>query len=56
MSYEAVVYADGPGADWRTDPYAYEITRKTVTSTDVLDVRLAPGGGQAIIFTPKSSI
>ena len=56
VSYEAVVYADGPGADWQTDPYAYEITRLEVTSSDTLPVRLAPGGGVAIIFTPKQQI
>ena len=52
VSYEAVIYADGPSADWQTAPYDYEIIRRTVTSSDTLSVRLAPGGGQAIVFTP----
>ena len=54
ITYEAVIYADGPSADWQTSPYDYEISRCTVTSSDTLTVRLAPGGGQAIVFTPIS--
>ena len=50
-TYEAVIYADGPDADWQTNPYAYEIIHKTVTSADTLSVNLAPGGGVAIIFS-----
>ena len=49
--YEAVIYADAPSADWQSAPYDYEIIRKTVTSADTLPVHLAPGGGQAIIFS-----
>ena len=52
VQYEAVIYADGPSADWQTAPYDYEILRRTVSSSDSLDVHLAPGGGQAIVFTP----
>lgn len=52
VKYEAVIYADAADADWQTNPSAYEITRRTVTSADILTVRLAPGGGQAITFFP----
>jgi alpha-glucosidase len=48
--YEAQIYADGPGADWRTAPERIAISHRTVTSTDVLNLSLAPGGGQAIRF------
>jgi len=48
--YEAQIYADGPGADYRTNPMAYVISRRTVTSTDVLPIALAPGGGLAVRF------
>lgn len=48
--YEAQIYADGPGADWRTAPERVTISRRTVTANDVLDLALAPGGGQAIRF------
>jgi len=47
-SYVAEIYADGPGADWRTNPFPLDITKKTVTSTSSLRIGLAPGGGQAI--------
>ncbi|WP_395337272.1 glycoside hydrolase family 97 protein [Novosphingobium sp. BL-8H] len=48
--YEAQIYADGPGADYRTKPDALTITRKVVTAQDTLDLNLAPGGGAAIRF------
>ena len=46
--YEAEVYADGAGANWRTNPLPVSISRRAVTSTTRLTVALAPGGGQAI--------
>ena len=46
--YVAEVYADGPGADWRANPFPLDITRKSVTSASSLQLGLAPGGGQAI--------
>jgi alpha-glucosidase len=49
--YEAQIYADGPGADFRTDTrFAISITKRVVTANDRLQVKLAPGGGQAIRF------
>jgi len=46
--YEAEVYADGAGANWRNNPLPVAISRKAVTSATRLTVALAPGGGQAI--------
>jgi alpha-glucosidase len=48
--YEAQIYRDGPGADFRTNPHALEIVRKVVTSKDSLDFDMAPGGGTAVRF------
>lgn len=48
VTYTATIYADAPDADWETNPYAYSISTRTVTSEDTLEVVLAPGGGQAI--------
>jgi alpha-glucosidase len=48
--YEAQIYRDAVGADYRTQPGAYEIVRQVVTSTDTLSLDLAPGGGTAIRF------
>jgi alpha-glucosidase len=46
--YEAEIYADGPGASWRSNPLPVTISRRAVTSATRLTVALAPGGGQAI--------
>lgn len=48
--YEAQIYADAADADYRTNPVAYAISRRVVTSTDTLPLDLKPGGGQAIRF------
>jgi len=49
--YEAQIYADGAGADFRRDSrFAIRISKQTVRSTDRLAVTLAPGGGQAVRF------
>lgn len=51
-TYEATIYADGEDADWKNNPTSYRITNKRVTSTDVLTVQMASGGGQAVTFKP----
>lgn len=52
-TYRAVIYADGPDADWKTNPCSYEISEQTVASDDVLKVKMASGGGQAVVFFPE---
>lgn len=52
-SYDAVWYQDAADAHWQTNPMAYQIKRRTVTSKDVLELKLAPGGGAAIEFIPR---
>ena len=46
--YEATIYADAEDADYRTNPVAYTITTKKVTSKSKLKMYAAPGGGFAI--------
>jgi hypothetical protein len=46
--YNAIIYADGEGADWKTNPEAYVIKKMIVDSSSKLDLSLAPGGGTAI--------
>ena len=53
--YRAEIYADGEDADWESNPLAIDISDRQVTSDSVLQLRLAPGGGQAIRFTPLAS-
>jgi len=50
--YTAEIYADGPGASWVDNPLPVSISKRTVDSRTALSVVLAPGGGQAIRFTP----
>jgi alpha-glucosidase len=48
--YRAQIYRDGPNADYRGKGKDIVIEERNVTSADVLTLRLAPGGGQAIRF------
>ena len=52
-TYEAQVYRDGDGAHYRDKPFAFDTETREVTSAEVLTLRLAAGGGQAIRFRPK---
>ena len=52
-TYVATIYADAPDADYKTNPQAYTITTRDVTSTDVIPITMAPGGGFAISFVEK---
>ena len=53
-TYKAEIYADGPGADYKANPYPVTISSKEVNSKTVLELTLAPGGGTAIKLTPVS--
>ena len=53
VQYEATIYADAPDADYETNPKAYTITRQTVTSDTVLDLRMARAGGFAVSLRAK---
>ena len=47
--YTAEIYRDGDDADYRTEKrHSIAIERKTLVSTDMLNMRIAPGGGFAI--------
>ena len=48
VQYAAEIYADGPDADWESNPHSYEIRQEIVDSSSTLELALAPGGGQAI--------
>ena len=54
-SYTAEIYLDGPDADYRTNQTDVMIEQKTVTRDTVLDVRMAPGGGQAVRLVPEDA-
>lgn len=48
VQYEAQLYTDGPGADYRTNPYPLTIDRQQVTHDTELRLHMAPSGGFAI--------
>jgi hypothetical protein len=52
QKYIATIYADAPDADYRTNPEAYEISSKKVTSKTDLKMKMARGGGFAISIVP----
>ena len=53
LTYDATIYADAPDADFETNPQAYTITSREVTSADTLDLRMARSGGFAVSFREK---
>jgi len=49
--YEAHIYQDGEGADFRTAArFNIQVSKRVIRSTDTLSLKLAPGGGQAVRF------
>lgn len=50
--YRAEIYTDGANGGWQADPFAMDVERRVLTAGDMLELRLAPGGGAAVRFTP----
>ena len=50
--YRAMIYEDGPGADYRDNPMSLAIRQVEVTATSTLTLRLARSGGAAIRLIP----
>jgi hypothetical protein len=50
--YTATIYADGAGADWKTNPESYQIKTIKVNAKSMLKLLLAPGGGAAVSIRP----
>ncbi len=48
--YDAQIYRDGPGADYRTNPLSLTVEKRIVTRADRMTLAMAPGGGIAIRF------
>jgi len=49
-TYEATIYADSETTHWETNPTAYDVRTHTYKKGDDATLKLAAGGGQAIIF------
>jgi alpha-glucosidase len=54
-AYVAERYADGAGAHWLTNPLPVAITSQPVDASTVLQLQLAPGGGEAIRIRPRTA-
>lgn len=53
LHYTATIYCDALDADWKTNPHATTIqTLDSLRSDQQIKLRLAPGGGTAIRFSP----
>jgi alpha-glucosidase len=50
VNYQAVIYADGPTADLVSNPLDYVIEKKFVKKGDDFVIKLAAGGGQAVVI------
>ena len=51
--YRAIIYEDGAGADYRTNPYPMTIRQLEVNHTNQLTLHLAKGGGAAVRIERK---
>ncbi len=51
--YTAIIYEDGPDADYRNNPYPMTIRRLDVDRSTVIHLHLASGGGAAIQILPR---
>jgi alpha-glucosidase len=52
-TFEAQIYADAEGTDLENNPTKVSITKKGVTATDKMTLKLPSGGGTAIRFKKK---
>jgi alpha-glucosidase len=48
--YKALIIQDGNDADYRTPNESYKTLRREVSRTDVIHVKLAPGGGACVLI------
>jgi len=52
-TYEATFYEDTKATDCRTNPEAYQVRTGTVKKGDIINARIAPGGGHCMWIRPK---
>ncbi|MFD1874807.1 glycoside hydrolase family 97 protein [Hymenobacter bucti] len=54
--YTATLIQDGAQADYRTQQESYTTDKKQVSATDIIRVKLAPGGGACLILKQATDI
>ncbi|HLO81614.1 MAG TPA: glycoside hydrolase family 97 catalytic domain-containing protein [Chitinophagaceae bacterium] len=52
-AFQAMIIQDGADADFRTKKESYQVSQKVVKRTDMITVKLAPGGGACILLFSK---
>jgi len=53
-SFDAVIIQDGADAHYLNQRYSTQTVNRTVTASDTVNVRLAPGGGACLMIRPKT--
>ena len=53
ITYDAIIYADGPKAHWDENPTEIKIKKEEVHNQYELTINLAPGGGFAVSLMRK---
>jgi alpha-glucosidase len=48
--HEALIIQDGVDSDYRTHRESYQVQKRTVTRSDTIHLKLAPGGGACILL------
>jgi len=54
-TWVVTIYGDAPDSHWQTNPMAYAIQTYTVTSKTLIKLKLAPGGGAALMVKPATT-
>ncbi len=53
--FEATIYSDGDDAHWKTNPTSYKIEKKILNHNDTLFIKMAAGGGCAVVFNRRDA-
>ncbi|WP_205860200.1 glycoside hydrolase family 97 protein [Polaribacter sp. 20A6] len=53
INYEVTYYEDTPETDCKTNPEAYQIRKGMVTKGELIQAKLAPGGGHCMWIRPE---
>ena len=51
--FDALIIEDGADSDYRTQRESYTVSRRAVKATDLLHVKLAPGGGSCVLLKKR---
>ena len=52
VTYDVTLYEDAPDAHYKTNREAYQVRHAKAKRGDVIQAKLAPGGGHCMLLTP----